>query len=82
MEDKNQNNGLTKEKNKSFSYSKLFSWIALFFSVTSPVMGIGFGILSMSLLTENDKEETKVINYIAISIAATLVLSDFVSRLF
>lgn len=80
MEDKNQNNGLTKEKNKSFKYSKLFSWISLFFSVASPVMGIGFAILSFSLLTEDDTKETQIINYIALALALVLVLTDIVIR--
>ena len=82
MEDNNTNNGLTKEKNKKFSYSKLFSWIALFLSVSSPVIGIGFAILSFSFLTEVDTKETHVINYIAVALGLVLVLSDFITRLF
>lgn len=80
MEENTTNNNLTEEKNIKFTYSKLFSWIALFLATSSPVMGIGFAVLSISLLTEDDKEETKVINYISIALALVLVLFDIIIR--
>ena len=82
MNEEIKENGLVEGENEKkryvFSWRKLCCWFALLASITSPVIGIGLGIISVSCATEDEKAEVSVISYIAIAIGLFFVVYDVV----
>ena len=84
MNEEIKENGLVESENEKkryvFSWRKLCCWIALLASVTSPVVGIGLGIICLSAATEDEKTEVSVVSYIAIAMGVFFVVYDFVMQ--
>ena len=82
MNEEIKENGLVESENEKkryvFSWRKLCCWFALLAAVTSPVIGIGLGLICISCATEDEKAEVSVISYIAIAIGLFFVVYDVV----
>lgn len=81
MYEQNKENGLVEDKKINISWRKVFSWLALGFSTSVPIASIGAAITSLSLETENDKDESKIICFISLAVSAFLLLSDFILKI-
>ena len=78
MNEEVRENGLPEEQNdkKTFkaSWAKTLSWVAIIFSLTAPVVGIGLAIVCISSCDLEEKEEVTIISGISLVIAATLCI--------
>ncbi len=79
MNEQIEENGLVEEK-KEFkpSWQKALSWFSIFLSLMIPIASIGLSIVCISQASEDEKNEVSIICGIALVIAITLCINDFV----
>ena len=82
MQDKNKENDLIENgKAVEISWRKVFSWVALCLSTIVPIASIGAAITSLSLEIEDDKDESKIICFIAIGVSTFMLLNEFILKI-
>ena len=85
MNEEIKENGVTKEENENkdyvFSWRKLCAWASLVLSVVLPVAAIGLSLITLSNVTEEEKDEVSVLCYISMGVGAFFAINDFVLQL-
>ena len=73
-----EENGLVETKKTTFHWAKLWAWSSIILSTMIPVVGIGLGILSLSMVTEENYDEVYTVSIIGMGIGGFFVLLDVI----
>ena len=77
MNDEIKESGPTNEE--KISWRKILCWVALMLSTLVPIASIGAAIASLSLETDEKKDEAPIICYIALGVSCFILLTGFIS---
>ena len=81
MNQEYEENGLVEEKDDKKPYAPTWrkgcSWLAFAISCVVPVVAIGFAIMCLSGEDEEERKEIEILSYIAIGVAAVLLINNF-----
>ena len=77
MNDEIKENGSTSEG--KISWRKILCWVALMLSTMVPIASIGAAITSLSLETDDKKDEAPIVCYIALGVSCFILIMGFIS---
>ena len=82
MYEQNKENG-SQEPSKmiEISWYKVSGWVALMLSTMVPIASIGAAITCLSLKTETDSDEGKILSIISLAISAFMLFNEFVTTI-
>ena len=63
------------------TWRRAFCWIAFALSCAYPVIAIGISVMCLSTVDEKEKEDVKVVSYIACGIAAVVLAMGIFSSM-
>ena len=73
-------NSLLEAKSTTFHWAKFWAWASIVISLVIPLVGVGLGILSNSMTTEENKDEVMLISIVGMGIGAFLAVLDLVNQ--
>ena len=71
-----EENGFTETKNTTFHWAKLWAWSSILLSVAIPMVGVGVGILALSMATEENYDEVYTASIVGMGIGGFFVILD------
>lgn len=73
-----EENDVVEGKNSSFHWGKFWAWSSIVFSVILPVVGLGVGILALSMTDEENVDEIYNVALVGVGIGAFFFTLDLV----
>ena len=73
-----EENDVVEGKKNSFHWGKFWSWSSIVFSVILPVVGLGLGILAVSMTDEENVDEIYNVALVGVGIGAFFFIVDLV----
>ena len=71
-----EENSLVEEKTKSFYWEKLWAWSSLILAAISPLIGIGVGMMAISMSNEEHYDEVYTVSLIGMGIGGFMFVLD------
>ena len=71
-----EENSLAEKKTKNFYWEKVWAWSSLILSAISPLIGIGVGMMAISMSNEEHYDEVYTVSLIGMGIGGFMFVLD------